>query len=201
MVMTSKMQKVLLNVPTRIETKRLFLRCYEPGDGQWYYAMSQRNRSHLMRYEAGNVAMSIASQEEAEILMRELVAEWVARDRFFMGVFHKATGDFVAQIYVGPVNWDLPEFEIGYFADVDHAGQGFVTEAVKAALRFIFEHLKAHRVRIQCDDTNVRSIRVAERCGFVREGHFRENKKNANGTFAGTLYFGLLKSEFEQPNC
>lgn len=102
-----------------------------------------------------------------------------------------------AQIYVGPANWDLPEFEIGYFADKDHEGRGYATEAVKATLRFIFEHLKAHRVRLECDDTNVQSRRVAERCGMVREGWFRENKRDADGTFSGTVHFGLLRSELE----
>ena len=62
---------------------------------------------------------------------------------------------------------------------------------------FIFEHLKARRVRMECDDTNERSWRVAERCGLVREGHIRENKKNAAGKVSGTLYFGLLKREYE----
>jgi len=31
---------------------------------------------------------------------------------------------------------------------------------------------------------------------MVREGHIRENKKNSDGTFSGTLQFGLLRSEF-----
>jgi RimJ/RimL family protein N-acetyltransferase len=64
-------------------------------------------------------------------------------------------------------------------------------------LKFIFEHLKAHRVRLKCDETNVRSIRVAERCGMVREGLFRENKKHPDGKYTGTLHYGLLKREFE----
>jgi len=50
---------------------------------------------------------------------------------------------------------------------------------------------------MQCDDTNVRSRRVAERCGMVLEGHFRENKRNRDGTLSGTLHFGLLRREFE----
>ena len=103
----------------------------------------------------------------------------------------------MAQVYVGPVNWDVPEFAIGYFADRDHEGQGYVTEAAGAALGFIFEHLGAHRVRLECDDTNERSQRVAERCGFVEEGHIRENKVTADGERTGTLYYGLLKREFE----
>ena len=191
------MQKMLLEIPTRIETERLYLRCYEAGDGPWYYAMSQQNRSHLMRYESQNVVMSIKSEKDGEVVVRELAAEWMARNCFFMGAFDRATDEFVAQIYVGPVNWDLPEFAIGYFVDRGHEGRGYVTEAVKATLGFIFEHLRAHRVRIECDDTNVRSYKVAERCGLVREGHFRENKKNPDGTMSGTLVYGLLKSEFE----
>ena len=191
------MHKMLLDIPTRIETERLYLRCYQAGDGGWYYAMSQKNRPHLVRYESENVLMSINTVEDAEALVRGLRADRVARNHFFWGAFDRATDEFVAQIYVGPVDWDLREFSIGYFAEVDHEGQGFVTEAVKAALLFAFDHLAAHRVRIECDDTNLRSYRVAERSGFVREAHIRENKKNPDGTITGTLIYGLLKHEFQ----
>jgi ribosomal-protein-alanine N-acetyltransferase len=184
------------DIPTRFETERLYLRCYEAGDGQWYFQMSQRNRAHLLRYESGNSALTIKTEEEAESLVREFAEAWAARKYFFLGVFNKGTGEFVAQVYIGVVNWDLPEFEVGYFVDKDHEGQGYVTEAVKAALKFIFEQLGAQRVRLACDDTNVRSFRVADRCGMVREAHFRQNKKNADGTISGTLCYGLLRSEF-----
>jgi ribosomal-protein-serine acetyltransferase len=191
------MHRMLLDIPTRIETERLYLRCYLPGDGRWFYAMSQRNRAHLARYEAENVVMSVQSEEDAEALVRELAADWTARNCFFLGAFDRVTDEFVAQIYVGPVNWDLPEFTIGFFVDRDHEGHGFVTEAVTATLRLLFEHLGAHRVCGECDDTNVRSARVLERCGFLQEGHFRENKKHPDGTISGTLHFGLLGSEFD----
>jgi RimJ/RimL family protein N-acetyltransferase len=193
------MPRVLPELPRRFETERLVLRCYEAGDGPWYYAMSQRNREHLSRYEAGNVALSIKSEEEAEVLVQELNAGWAARSCFFMGAFERGTGAFVAQIYVGPANRDLPEYSLGYFADIEHEGQGYVTEAARAALTFCFEKLGAHRVCLECDDTNVRSRRVAERCEMVLEGHVRENKRNADGSFSGTLYFGLLKREYETP--
>ena len=183
-------------IPARFETERLYLRSYMPGDGTWYYAMSQKNRSHLIHYESENVVMTINSEEDAERTVQELAADWAARNCFFMGAFDRRTDEFVANIYVGTVNRNLPEFEIGYFVDVDHEGQGFVTEAVKAVLRFVFTYLEAHRVRIQCSDNNSRSLRVAERCGFIKEGHFRENTKRPDGTIEGTIYYGLLKSEY-----
>jgi RimJ/RimL family protein N-acetyltransferase len=132
--------KMLLEIPNRVETERLYLR----------------------RYEAENVVMSIESEEDAKNAVRELAAEWEARSCFFMGTFDRGSDEFVAQIYVGPVAWTVPEFQIGFFVDKKHEGKGYVAEAVRAALGFVFHHLKAHRVRMECDDTNEHSLRVAE---------------------------------------
>lgn len=190
------MHKLLLDIPTRIETERLYLRRYQAGDGQCYYEMSKKNKSHLARYEGDNAVMSINSEEDAEVVVRDFAVDWAARNAFFLGVFDRTSDEFVAQIYVGPVNWDLPEFQIGFFVDAAHEGQGYVTEAVKATLGFVFQHLKAERIRLECDDTNIRSSRVAERCGMVKEGHIRKNKKNADGSISGTFHYGILRSEF-----
>lgn len=191
------MLRLLLDIPTRIETERLYLRCYQPGDGQWYYPMSQRNRSHLERYESGNAVTNIGSEEDAEIMVRGFAKDWIAREAFFLGAFTRENDQFVAQIYIGVVSWDVPEFQIGYFVDVDHEGLGYVSEAVRGSLGFIFEHLKAHRACLECDDSNTSSYRVAERCGMVKEAHFRENKRWPDGTLSGTLHYGLLRSEWE----
>ena len=170
------MRKRLPAIPERIEAQRLYLRPYRAGDGAWYYAMGQRNREHLARYETDNAARSLESKEEAEALVRELAAYWRARNAFFMGAFDRESEEFLAQVVVGPVDWDVPSFAIGFFVDVAHEGQGYVTEAVRAVMAFVFDYLKAHRARMECDDTNIRSRRVAERCGMVLEGHVRENK-------------------------
>ncbi len=35
---------MLLNVPTRLETERLILQPYKPGDGQWLHAILRENK-------------------------------------------------------------------------------------------------------------------------------------------------------------
>jgi RimJ/RimL family protein N-acetyltransferase len=183
-------------IPTHLETNRLTLRCYRLEDAPAYYRMSLKNQPHLRQFESGNAVMTINSEQDAAVVIRDFVDYWTDRKAFFMGVFLKDTQEFVAQVYVGVVNWALPEFEIGYFADVDYEGNGYVTEAVKGALGFIFDRLGAHRVRLECDDTNLRSIGVAERCGFTLEGHIRETKRHPDGTLTGDLHYGLLRSEY-----
>ncbi len=194
------MNKMLLDIPTSFESERLLLRSYQAGDGAMYFAVGQRNRQHLQPFESGNVILTMQDEEQGEALVRQLAAEWVARNCFFLGAFDKKSAEFVAQIYIGPVDWNVPEFEIGYFVDRDHEGQGYVTEAVRASLAFIFKFLGAHRVRLGCSDQNVRSYRVAERCGFVREAHYRENKLGPGGVRSGEFIYGMLKKEFEQQN-
>ncbi len=185
------------DIPTRIETERLCLRPYEAGDGGWYYAMSRRNRDHLRRFEAGNPLLDIEDEEDAEGFVRSLAEAWEAGEHRFLGAFVRDTVQFAAQIYIGAANRALPEFRIGYFADVDHEGQGYVSEAVRACIDFAFTSLHAHRISLECDDTNARSRRVSERCGMVREAHFRENRRWPDGTLTGTLHYGLLRSEWE----
>jgi ribosomal-protein-serine acetyltransferase len=179
-----------------INTTRLTTRPYRIEDAIWYYKMSLKNKAHLSRYEADNPVMSIMTESDSENTIKDFISLWDEQKYRFLGVFLKDTNDFVAQIYLGKLNDDLPEFEIGYITDVDYEGNGYVTEAVSAIVKELFEKVGAHRIQIETDDTNLRSIAVAERCGFIKEGHLRKNKINSDGDYSGTLFFGLLRVEF-----
>ena len=184
--------------PIRIESQRLILRPYQAGDGPMYFAVGQKNRQHLQRYEADNAILVPKNEQEAEALVQELAADWTAGKCYFLGAWDKASGEFVAQVYIGIVNRDTPEYEVGYFVDQEHEGKGYVTEAVRAAIGFLFRNLGAHRVRVHCDETNIRSRRVAERCGFVHEGLLREDTRSPDGLLTGTMVYGLLRREHER---
>lgn len=194
------MHRMLLNLPRRIETERLLLRPYQAGDGDAYWDLCQANRAHLSVYEADNPARSVVNMEQAEVLVREFAADWVARSMFFFGIWRRQDCQLVGQVVVSPVNWDLPEFAVGYFADCRHQGCGYISESVDAALEFAFDCLGAARVRLGCNQTNQRSVNVALRCGFVCEGLLRETKPQhllPDGRPSGDYIFGMLRSEYE----
>lgn len=193
------MNKMLIDPPEQITTQRLTLRAYRPGDGAAYFDVCQRNKRHLWPFEAGNPAHQVETPGDAETLVRRFIASWAAREAFFLGAWQRDSGAFACQVYIGPVSWTLPEFEIGYFVDTRYEGQGFVTESVQAAIRLCFEDLHAHRLRLGCNEINTRSWRVAERCGFVREGHIRQVHPDilrTDGTYSGDYLYGLLRSEW-----
>ncbi len=55
-------------------------------------------------------------------------------------------------------------------------GQGLMTEAVSAVIRYAFEELQLNRVFARADIRNVGSWRVQEKAGMQREGILRSNR-------------------------
>ncbi len=186
----------MFELSERMETERLLLRAYQVGDGPMIFAASLRNRDHLSTFESENVLMSLKDEEHAEVVVRELWEKWNARECYFIGLFEKTTNEWVGQVYVGATDWELLEFTIGYVADVNHEGKGYVSEAVQRVLKMLFEDAGAHRVRSECDENNIRSVRLLERCGFRKEAHLRENKRYTDGSYHGDYLYAMLSREY-----
>ena len=189
--------KLLLEVPDFLETDRLVIRKYKKGDGMEYYDLFERNNNRDLLKEQVDEATDVTTIEEAEIKVREHAAEWEARTRFVMGIWLKEEKLYIGQIWIEPKKWEVPSFELGYFLDFDYQKRGIGFEAAKRALKFLFEDLQAHKVMILTRDTNEKSWKLAERLGFVREGHLRESSAK-DGRRWGLYHYGILVSEFRK---
>jgi ribosomal-protein-alanine N-acetyltransferase len=58
----------------------------------------------------------------------------------------------------------------GYYGMVHFAGQGLMTQALKAAVHYAFNDLGLHRLEANIRPENARSIALVRRAGFRREG-------------------------------
>lgn len=63
---------------------------------------------------------------------------------------------------------------LGYSIDAAHEGQGLMREALEAAIPWVFEHLRLHRIMANHLPTNERSAALLRRLGFVVEGYARD---------------------------
>lgn len=83
---------------------------------------------------------------------------------------------------------------LGYWCGERFAGQGYITAAVRAVLRYAFDDLDLHRVEAACQPDNVASRRVLEKAGFTQEGSARAYLKIA-GQWRDHLLFGVVRAE------
>ncbi len=83
---------------------------------------------------------------------------------------------------------------VGYWIGAPHVRQGYMTDAVKAAVPFAFDSLGLHRLEAACLPHNTPSMRVLEKAGFRREGMARRYLK-INGTWQDHDLFALLQED------
>ena len=86
--------------------------------------------------------------------------------------------------------------QIGLFTLRDKEGKGLAAEALRAVEYMTFDVLGMHRSELRTDAANVRCARLAERCGYQREGVLRENFVARNGQRNNTAIFGKLREEW-----
>jgi len=68
---------------------------------------------------------------------------------------------------------------LGYMGFLPHAGQGYMSEGMALALDVAYRKLGLHRVEVNIQPTNLRSLALAQRLGFTREGFSRRYVKIA----------------------
>ena len=104
----------------------------------------------------------------------------------------------------GTVIGDISVFDIensrmgsvGYRLDPDLWGQGYTSEALAAAVDFIFAHTELDRLHATADVRNVASNRVLEKCGFLREGTIRHGKMVS--AYCDYHIWGMLREDWER---
>lgn len=66
---------------------------------------------------------------------------------------------------------------LGYYVDVDFAGQGLMLEGIGLAIERAFSTLGLHRIEANIQPENTASINLVKRLGFTQEGFSRRYLK------------------------
>jgi [ribosomal protein S5]-alanine N-acetyltransferase len=87
---------------------------------------------------------------------------------------------------------------LGYHIGAPFARQGYMREALIAALRTVFGQLRLHRVEANIQPGNVASIRLVKGLGFRREGYSRRYLK-IGGRWRDHERWALLAEDWRVP--
>ncbi len=201
--MEDAIEPLLIDVPERIETARLILRCPRRGDGAVVNPAVVASHAELDPWLPW--ATTLPSLEESEAHCRRQQARFILREDLVMLIFARddsgAEGELLGGTGLHRIDWSLRRFEIGYWRKSGCEGRGVITEAVTAIARMAFDALGARRVEIRMDDNNERSWKLAERAGFTLEAVLRFDSATPAGEPRSTRVYARVRGAEEPLAC
>jgi len=159
-----------------IETRRFILTIPPADSASRLLAYAKENDAHLARWEPPRPTGYFTeafwrtrlekSRDEfsRDVSMRLVVLERDAPSGAILG--HCNFNQFI--------RGGFQACTLGYSVDGRWEGKGVMTEALTAAIDFVFGTLRFHRIMANYIPTNERSGRLLRRLGFVVEGYARD---------------------------
>jgi len=177
-----------------IRTERVLLRPPLMSDYAAWAELRGMSREHLTRWEP-----RWASDELSRTAYRRRIRHYQRDAREDQGyaffLFVGRDERMVGGLTLSNVRRGVTQAAVvGYWLGARHVGKGYMTEAVRGALRFSFSGLGLHRVEAATMPANAASLRVLERAGFVREGLARRYLK-IDGTWQDHILLACLSDD------
>lgn len=147
-----------------VETERLRLRFMEERDLDALAAIFAD--AETMKYIGEG---KVFNRNETWRSVCGVLGHWVLRGYGMWTVETRAGGVVVGRVgFIDPPGW--PGFELGWLIARPQWGKGYASEAARAAYEYALGTLRRDRVISLIRPGNERSVRVAEKLGFVRDG-------------------------------
>ena len=173
-----------------LETERLILRSIEDSDVTRLAELANDP----------DISRGLSSMPYPYTL--DVAKEWVVKcrqDYLDNEVLHFAISDKSHKSFMGMVDLDMcyahNHATAGYWIAKPYWSQGYVPEALHAAMRFAFESLEVHRINAVHFHTNPASGRVLQKVGMLHEGISRQHFLK-NGSYYDLHDWGILREEF-----
>ena len=155
-----------------ITSPRLHLRLGRPDDIPGILSYYRQNREHLAPYEPLKTAQFYTADYWVEALsQRSREAEEGKTLKLFL--FLKTP----PHPLVGSLNFSnfsrgvFQNCTVGYSLAANYQGQGYMSEALRAGIDYVFSQLQMHRIEANYLPCNQRSGNLLKRLGFTVNGY------------------------------
>jgi RimJ/RimL family protein N-acetyltransferase len=165
--------------PYRVETERLVIRCYDPGDAALLKEAIDSSLEHLQPWMPWALDEPQTLEQKVE-LIGFFRAAFETGENFTYGIFAAGESELLGGTglhpRVGPGG-----LEIGYWVRASATRQGIVTESTAALTRVGLEICEADRIEIRIEPRNRASAGVPRKLGFVEEATLRRRLPGREG--------------------
>lgn len=174
-----------------IETERTNLRPIASKDNKQIF--SYRSDSETNKYQ-GWIPKTLSDVNE---FISKIPDEINKPETWFqLVIIEKTTNEIIGDIGIHFIDHDNFQSEIGCTLNKAYHGKGIATETMRATIDYLFKILNKHRIVTSIDPRNIDSIKLVERLGFRKEGHFKQSLL-IDGEWVDDIIYAKLKSEWK----
>lgn len=178
-----------------IETARLRLRPLEQSDSSAIQKAAADRR-------IADTMISIPHPypaDEAERYLTQKQAERKAGRSAAFAMEHKSKRRFCGLIELRQIDREHSLGELSFWVAVDDWGQGFMSEAVQAVVRYGFETLGLNRLYAYHMQRNPATGRILAKSGFRQEGLLRQRVRKW-GKYEDVALWAVLRQDWQHDN-
>lgn len=180
----------------RLETERLILRMLTYDDIET--VLPHFSNEELARYVDTYPAKTI---EDVKGIIDWGKGLFEHKMGTLWGIFSRDGGNFLGSVnYVARQDNNFTKTvhraEIGYDMSPQYWGKGYMSEALRSVIPYIFDNTAIDRIEATIQPENTRSHNVVSRLGFYREGILRQYVL-WEGSHLDYVLYSLLKNECE----
>lgn len=176
-----------------IDTERLTLRKFKESDSETFF--EYRTNPQVMLYQ-GEGWVNYKPEQAVAFVKDQMNSEPGIPDTWFqIAVELKETGALIGDMAIHTLPDDKNQVEIGYTLNPLYQNKGYGVEMVKNLIDYIFKELTMHRVVAIVDVRNTSSVKLLEKIGLRKEGHFIQNAWN-KGEYTDEFLFARLYEEW-----
>lgn len=177
-----------------LETERLVLRKFKLEDAKEMFnnwASDEEVTKHLTWEAHKNIKIT-------KLVLSEWVESYSNLDFYQWGIVIKDTNELIGSIGVVGHKENRLICEIGYCIGKPYWGKGYVAEAFKRIIDFLFNEVNCNRIEAVHDIDNPNSGKVMQKCNLTFEGILRQRGLNKNSELIDLSMYSLLKKDYNE---
>lgn len=169
-----------------LETERLLLRRVNESDVNEVFAL--RSNPETMKYIPRPLVKTIDDAFEHIAMINAKIEN---NEGINWAITYKGSPKLIGILGHYRIKPEHHRAEIGYMLHKEHNGKGIITEAVQEVVKYGFNEMKLHSIEAIIDPENFGSEKVLQKCGFIKEAHFKENEF-FEGRFIDSVIYSIL---------
>ena len=189
-ILIGQIAAIMTQFPYSILTERLSLRRYTSDSANELFNLVERNRHQLKTSFAPMAEQLIRIANVMEFINTSTVA-WNQGTVYQYGIHRRFDDKLIGQIKIKNVNVEKSAIELSYFIDQAWQRKGFAKESVMAIMRLAFEKMHFKKINVRIIESNIESLHLANRLGFVEEQIRKHDFVCGFGEVHDVHYLGL----------